>query len=78
MNAPPSIFVTLFGMSMLSKDVQPSNAIKPISVTLFGMSMLFKEEQPSNAESAMIVVPSLTTSFPPFITPLKVYRILLI
>ena len=37
--------VTLFGITILVKDVQSRNASEPILVTLFGISTLVKEPQ---------------------------------
>lgn len=41
------ILVTLFGISILCKEVQPLKALDPILFTLFGISMLCKEVQSS-------------------------------
>ena len=41
--------MTLFGIVILVRDVQLSNASSPILVTLFGIVILVKDVQPLNA-----------------------------
>ena len=38
--------VTLLGIVMLVREVQPLNALPPMDVTLLGMVMLVREVQP--------------------------------
>ena len=45
------MLVTLSGIVMLAKLLQPLNACAPILVTLLGIVMLVKLLQPSNAEA---------------------------
>ena len=52
------MLVTLFGMVILVKLVQPANASLPMLVTLFGM--VIKLVQPANAASPMdVTLPSV-------------------
>ena len=44
------MLVTLSGIVMLVRPVQPSNALLPIDVTLFPIVTLVRPVQPSNAE----------------------------
>ena len=50
--------VTPFGMLMLVRDLQYSNALFPMEVTLFGMTMLVRTLQEENARSPMERIPS--------------------
>ena len=55
---PSPISVTLFGIVMLVKLLQSSNAESPMLVTLSGIVMLVKLSQYSNALLPMLVTPS--------------------
>ena len=55
------MLVTLSGVVMLVKLLQPEKAESPILVTLFGIIILVNPVQPEKAESAMLRVPSLIT-----------------
>ena len=48
------MLVTLLGMLMLVRLLQPENAAYPMLVTLSGMVMLVRLLQPSNAKSPMV------------------------
>lgn len=39
------MLVTLFGMTMLERELQPENTLSPMLVTLSGMTMLDRELQ---------------------------------
>ena len=56
------MLVTLFGIVMLVKLLQPENAVFSMLVTLFGIVMLIKP-QPENAAVPMLVTPSSITTF---------------
>ena len=55
------MLVTLLGMVMLVRPVQPSKAQFPMLVTLLGMVMLVRSVQPSKAQFPMLVtgIPSI-------------------
>ena len=55
--------VTLFGIVILVKPVQPENASYPMLVTLFGIVILVKPVQPENAQFPILVPPVITTVF---------------
>ena len=57
------MLVTLSGMVMLVKSLQPENALPPMLVTLSGMVMLFKPLQPSNACCGILSPPVITSVF---------------
>ena len=65
------ILLTLFGISTLTRPLQPQNASLPILITVFGMVILVSLSQYQNAPSAIACVPSsITISEPPGISPL--------
>ena len=49
------MLVTLFGMVIEVKPVQPKNARSPMLVTLVGMVIEVKPVQPENAQALMLV-----------------------
>ena len=50
------MLVTLAGISILVRLLQPSNALPPMRVTLAGISMLVRLLQPKNALTSIIVI----------------------
>ena len=58
------MLVTLSGIVMLVRPVQPRNAQAPMLVTLSGIVMLVRPVQPSNALQATVFVPSLISYAP--------------
>ena len=59
--------MTLFGIVMFVKDLQPEKALSPILVTLSGIVMLVKDVQPSKTHSPMLVT-GLPPSFDGMVT----------
>ena len=57
------MLVTLFGITMLVKLPQLSNAAAPMFVTLSGIVMLVKLLHSENAQFPMLVTPSSITTF---------------
>ena len=49
------MLVTLLGIVMLVRPVQPVNAELPMLVTLLGIVILVRQEQPVNASLPMLV-----------------------
>ena len=73
------MLVTLLGMVIVVKPVQPENAELPILVTPLGMVIEVKPVQLENAEPEIETVPSFTSILVPAgIVPLYLYNTLLI
>ena len=60
------MLVTLSGMMMLSRLLQPENAPAPMLVTLSGIVMLVRLLHPANALAAMPTVPCRNAIFAPY------------
>ena len=57
------ILVTLSGITIFVKPLQPLKAYSPILVTLFGISIFVKLLQPENADDPIVVALVIITSF---------------
>ncbi len=53
------MLVTLSGISIFVKFMQPENAPPPMLVTLSGIVILVKPMQPENAPSMLVTLPSV-------------------
>ena len=54
-NAPIPMLVTLSGMTISDRELQPRKTLLPMLVTLSGMTMLEREPQVKNAAPPMLV-----------------------
>ena len=56
--------ITLSGIIMFVRPLQPENALPPMDVTLSGIVIPVRLQQPENAASGIIMRPSGNTTFP--------------